>query len=171
VTDLPQGLALVGGDAQLSMGAMLTHVLSLDFQENIVTQVFDCRGKFGWPCWQLFSGDSSATYPENKLMANFNYTSGPLTAHLTWRWIGGSDNAAPLGSEYYYGFPDPALATPTVSSRNYLDLGINNLCDKDPPLMGDSQVENNTDALLYDVFRRTSTTSTCGTNLAFSDRS
>lgn len=168
MTDLSPRLALVGGDAQLSVGAMLTHVLSLDFQENIVTQVFDCRGKFGWPCWQLFSGNSSATYPENKAMVNFDYASGPLTAHLAWRWIDGSDNAAPLGSEFFFGFPNPVLATPQVSSWSYLDLGlaydwanglllrigVNNLFDKDPPLMGDGQLENNTDSLMYDVFGR-----------------
>jgi outer membrane receptor protein involved in Fe transport len=168
-TDLPESLALIGGDAQLSVGAMLTHVLSLDFQENIVTQVFDCRGKFGWPCWELFSGSSSGTYPENKLTTNFNYSSGPLTAHLAWRWIDGADNAAPLGSEICCGISDPVLATPQVPSWSYFDLGaayewnnglllrlgINNLFDKEPPLMGDGQLGPNTDELMYDVFGRT----------------
>jgi len=166
--ELPAGLALVGSYAGLSLGAAFTHVYSLDFQENVVTQVIDCAGKFGWPCYELFSGQGSATYPENRLTANFNYSSGPFTAHLTWRWIGGTDNAAPLGSANF-GVPDPVLAAPKVSSWNYFDLGlgyewgkglllrlgVNNLTDKDPPVMGDSQFEDNTDALMYDVFGRT----------------
>lgn len=168
-TDLPDSLALFDGHANLTVGAALTHVFSLEFQENIVTQVLDCNGVFGWPCWQLFSGSSPGTYPENKLNTNFTYRSGPFTGQLAWRWIDGTDNAAPLGSDICCGIPDPVLAMPSVSSWNYFDLGlayewdfgllvrlgINNLLDEDPPLMGDAQLENNTDALMYDVFGRT----------------
>ena len=99
---------------------------------------------------------------------NFNYGSGGLTGKLAWRWIDGTDNAAVLAPELIYGFTDPVLAIPNVSSWNYLDLGlayewnnglllrlgINNLTNKKPPLMGD-QNGNNTDALMYDVYGRT----------------
>jgi outer membrane receptor protein involved in Fe transport len=150
------------------VGAMLTHVFSLDFQENIATQIVDCAGLFGYPCINLF-GNGVGTYPENRLMTNFNYSSGPFTAHLAWRWIDGTDNAAPLISEICCGISDPVEAVPSVSSWNYFDLGlawawdnglllrlgVNNLTDKEPPLMGDNQNENNTDALMYDVFGRT----------------
>jgi len=165
--DLPSGLALTSGDAQLSVRAMLTHVFSLDFQENIVTQVFDCAGVFGWPCNGML-GNFVGTYPKNKANVSIDYLSGPFTTHLAWRWIEGTDNAAPLGSEICCGISDPVLAIPSVSSWQYLDLGlayewgfrlllrlgVNNLLDKDPPLMGDAQQENNTDALMYDVFGR-----------------
>lgn len=167
-TDLPAGFALAGEYAYFSVGLMLTHVFSLDYQENVVTEVLDCAGKFGWPCQFLFQ-TGSGTYPEHKLITNFNYSSGPFTAHLSWRWIDGTDNAAPLGSETCCGVSDPVLAAPKVSSWNYLDfglayewdfgllarLGVNNLTDKQPPLMGDSAYEFNTDALLYDIFGRT----------------
>lgn len=60
------------------------------------------------------------------------------------------------------------IAVPDVSSWNYLDLGfsygwdnglllrlgINNLTDKEPPLMDNAQNRNNTDALMYDVYGR-----------------
>jgi outer membrane receptor protein involved in Fe transport len=167
VTDLPASLALTNSDAQLTIGAALTHVLSLEFQENLVTQIFDCKGLFGNPCHNLF-GIGTGTYPENKSNVNFNYASGGLTANLAWRWIDGTDNAAVLAPEFIYGFPDPILAVPDVSSWNYFDLGlawewdfglllrlgINNLTDKEPPLMGNAQA-NNTDALMYDVYGRT----------------
>jgi outer membrane receptor protein involved in Fe transport len=165
---LPASLALFGEYAEFSVGAMLTHVLALEFQENIVTEVYDCAGYFGWPCQGLFR-TGSGTYPENRLISNFDYDSGPFTARLSWRWIYSVDNAAPLLSGIVFGIENPVLATPRVSSWNYLDLGlayewdsgvqarlgINNLTDKAPPLMGDSAFKFNTDAQLYDVFGRT----------------
>jgi outer membrane receptor protein involved in Fe transport len=171
-TDLPAGLALQGRHAELSVGVALTHVYSLEYQESIVSQRVDCAGLFGWPCQGLFQ-TGSGTYPENKLTSNFNYSAGPFTAHLSWRWISSTRNAAPLGSEICCGIADPVLAAPTVASWNYLDLGlsyqwdfglllragINNLTDKSPPLMGDSVYEFNTDALLFDIFGRTYFTS------------
>lgn len=170
VTDLPDSLAIRESGAQLRISAALTHVLSLEFQENLVTQIYDCNGLFGNPCGGLFGIGGPSTYPENKLNVNFNYASGGLTANLAWRWIDGTDNAAVLAPEFIYGFPDPIIAVPSVSSWNYFDLGlawewdsglllrlgINNLTDKEPPLMGPTQGGgNNTDALMYDVYGRT----------------
>jgi len=97
--------------------------------------------------------------------SNFNYGSGPLDIHLTWRWIDSMDNAAPLSSAQF-GFPDPILQVPTVSSQNLVNLGfgyrfneqfsarfgINNLFDQDAPLFPDET--NNTDDRLYDVYGR-----------------
>jgi outer membrane receptor protein involved in Fe transport len=87
--------------------------------------------------------------------------------HLTWRWIEGTDNAAPLDPAIN-GFPPPDLAIPEVGDEHYLDLGlaytfndhfmarfgINNLLDNDPPQMADAVFGNNTDTGLYDVFGR-----------------
>jgi len=99
---------------------------------------------------------------------NVHYASGgPLGLHLTWRWIEGTDNAAPLRSGDF-GIPDPDLAVPEVGDRHYLDLGVaytfsdhfaarfgvNNLLDTDPPQMADAVRGNNTDTGLYDVFGR-----------------
>jgi outer membrane receptor for ferrienterochelin and colicin len=95
----------------------------------------------------------------------FNYSSGPFTVHLTWRWIDGMVNAAPKSSADY-GFPDPVLAIPEVSSWSYFDLGfsylfgqstmvqlgVNNLTDKAPAFMADAVWSNNTSASTYDVF-------------------
>ena len=47
--DLPASWSLFEDFAQLSFSGALTHVLSLKTQENVVTEVFDCNGKFGWP--------------------------------------------------------------------------------------------------------------------------
>ncbi|MEX0914569.1 MAG: TonB-dependent receptor [Wenzhouxiangellaceae bacterium] len=165
--DLPASLSWLDDMSLLSVNATLTHVMSLKTQENIVSQVFECEGTFGIPCGgggQLFGAE---TLPENRFTANFNYASGPFNARLTWRWIDGTRNAAPIALPLF-GFNDFTLAIPEIAAWNYYDLGlsydwddsvtvrfgINNLFDKKSPLMAD-WVANNTDTKLYDVFGRT----------------
>ena len=133
-------------------------MFSNETQENIVTEIYECAGYFGWPCDDNLGGGS---YPANKLISNFDYISGPLSIHFSWRWIEGMRNAA------FFIFDDPAI--PSVSSWNYFDLGlgwqfsdsilarfgINNLFDKQPPQMADYVFSNNTDTLVYDIYGRT----------------
>ena len=160
VIDLPGSMAIADEYTQLSISTIWTHVLSTKNQENVATTVFECNGFFGWPCEQDVN-------PENRMNTKFNYSSGPFTAHLTWRWVDGMVNAAPKSSGDY-GFPDPVLAIPEVSSWSYFDLGfsylfgqstmvqfgINNLTDKAPAFMADAVGSNNTSASTYDVFGR-----------------
>jgi outer membrane receptor protein involved in Fe transport len=158
--DLPDSLSLFGSSALLSINSIWSHVFSMHNQENIVTSVFECEGYFGWPC-------NAEVNPENRLLTNFNYSSGPFTAQLTWRWIDSMKNAAPLGS-WIFGVPDPLVQIPRVSSWNYFDLGlsyqfgrsidlkfgINNLLDEKPAFMADAAFSNNTATGTYDVFGR-----------------
>jgi len=163
VSDLPSGAALFDSNAQLTVSAIWTHYLSKRSQENIATEILECVGYFGWPC-----NSSSNSHPEDRLLTNLNYASGPLDIRLTWRWIAGMDNAAILRSALY-GYPDPDFAIPSVSSFNYFDLGfgyrfserfnarlgINNLLDEEAPNMADAVWSNNTDTGIYDIFGRT----------------
>jgi len=164
MTALPSSLALIDDFAQFNINFIWTHMFSNETQENIVTEIYDCAGYFGWPCAEQ---DGGGSFPANKLISNFDYISGPLSIRLTWRWIDGMLNAAPFASASF-GVPDPDLGIPSVSSTNYFDLGlgwqftdailarfgINNLFDEDPPLMADAVNSNNTDTLLYDIFGR-----------------
>jgi iron complex outermembrane receptor protein len=159
--ELPDSLSLFDESAQLSISTIWTHVFSTKDQENVVTTVLECSGFFGWPC----QGNDKVN-PENRINTNFNYSAGPFTARLTWRWIDGMVNAAPKRSAVF-GFPDPDLAIPDVDSWSYFDLGfsyqfgksttlrfvINNITDKKPAFMG-SDFSNNTSASIYDVFGR-----------------
>jgi len=157
-TDLPSSMALFEDHSQFTINLIWTHMFSNETQENIVTEIYDCAGYFGWPCDEELGGGS---YPENKLISNFDYISGPLSIRFSWRWIDGMLNAATFESY------NPAISS--VSSYNYFDLGlgwqfgdlvlarfgINNLFDKQPPQMADYVVSNNTDTLNYDIFGRT----------------
>ncbi len=76
-------------------------------------------------------------------------------------------NGSPLRS-FIFGYPDPVLVLPKVSSFSYFDLGfgyelseslnmrfgINNLLDQQAPNMADAIGNNNTDTGIYDVFGR-----------------
>jgi outer membrane receptor protein involved in Fe transport len=159
-TDLPDWLAFSGSGARLTMNLFWTHMISWKNQENPVTEIYECVGLFGPPC-------ENTSNPENRVTAVFSYLSGPLEAQLTWRWIDGMDNAAPLVS-YIWGYPDPDLAIPDVPDRHYFDLGfawafmeryqlrfgVSNVFDTNPVMMAEQAKPNNTDEGLYDVFGR-----------------
>jgi outer membrane receptor protein involved in Fe transport len=157
---LPGWLALPGSSANLNVQLYWTHLISLKSQENPATEIYECAGLFGWPCINFSN-------PENRVTTAFNYLSGQFEAQLTWRWIDGMDNAAPLGS-WLWGVEDPDLAIVAVPDRHYFDLGfaytfsdryqlrfgVNNLLDSGPVMMADQGWNNNTDESLYDVFGR-----------------
>jgi len=161
--DLPSWAALLDNSAHLTISSIWTHYFSKREQENVVTEILECVGYFGWPC-----RSNSTSHPEDRLLTSLGYSSGPLDINLNWRWIAGMDNAAPLRS-FIWGIPDPDLAVPDVSSYSYFDLGfgyrfgdkfharfgINNLLDEQPPQMADAVWSNNTDSGIYDVFGRT----------------
>jgi len=158
-TGLPDWLALPDQDAKLNVNLYWTHLISWKDQENPVSEIRQCEGLFGWPCLNVSN-------PKNRVTAVFDYVSGRLDVELTWRWIEGMDNAAPLGA-HIWGWPDPDLAITNVPDRHYFDLGLaysfsdryrlrfgaSNLFDTTPVQMAD-QSANNTDVGLYDVFGR-----------------
>jgi len=159
-SDLPDWLQLGGHASSLSVSLFWTHLFTWKSQENPASEIYECGGMFGWPCMNVSN-------PENRMTTNLNYISGPFEAQLTWRWIDGMNNAAPLAS-YLWGVPDPDLAIPSVPNRNYVDLGlawtfddryqlrcgVSNMLDTKPVMMADQAWANNTDENLYDVFGR-----------------
>lgn len=168
-TELPGALAFGDNSADLVVDLIWTHMLENKSQETSFGTVFDCAGKFGWPCIETRGG---TTFASDRVTTNLNYSSGNFNAFLNWRWISGSDNAAILGSAFR-GVPDPDFAIPTIPSKSYFDLGLGyrftesivgrlsiaNLSDTSPPLMADAANGPNTDAGMYDVFGRSYTLS------------
>jgi outer membrane receptor protein involved in Fe transport len=166
-TDLPGAMAISGAGASLDVVGMWTHMLDFTQQENPVTQILDCSGKFGSPCYDGIIFDTGQTFSENRVSAYANYRSGDWSVHLGWRWIEGTDSAAPLSLDFQL-TPDAELGIPDVGNKNYVDAGlgyafgesltlrlvINNLFDTDPPLMGRDMGQVNTDGGTYDVFGR-----------------
>jgi iron complex outermembrane recepter protein len=165
-TQINWSIDILSGD--LAVDLIWTHMLENSFQETSYGTAFDCAGMFGWPC---YSG-AGATFPNDRITSNFNYTTGDFNVFLTWRWIGGTDNAARSASGSF-GFPDPDLAVPTVGQKNYIDLGfgyrlndniigrlsIANLTETSPAFMADAGGTGNTDPGMYDLFGRSYTLS------------
>jgi outer membrane receptor protein involved in Fe transport len=163
-TDLPDFLSFGDQFANISVNVYWTHMLTNEVQENPATAILDCAGYFGEPCDNDLR---AATFSKNRFTGNVHYASGPLGLHLTWRWIEGTDNAAPL-STAILGLRDSGLAIPSIGDEHYLDLGlgysfsddfsarlgVTNLLDNDPPMMADAVFDNNTDAGLFDIFGR-----------------
>ena len=135
-------------------------------QEHELLDVVDCAGYFGFPCDEM-RDNAALTFPENRVTTNAAYIAGNFDLHLTWRWIDGSDNAAPLFTNAV-GDPDPILVIPNIGSKSYFDLGagyrfndnistrlnISNLFDTNPAFMADAGFSNNTDTGMYDIFGR-----------------
>jgi outer membrane receptor protein involved in Fe transport len=165
--ELPEALAIGDSFADLDVSVVWTHVDELSSQSTVFSEKLDCAGYYGWPCW-----DDGITHPTDRIMTSLSYSSGNLTANLTWQWIDKVKNAAPFRSADY-GYPDPDLAIPYVKSKNYLDLGISyqftdnirvqltiaNLTDTDAPMMAEQTFDQNTDTGMYDIYGRAYTLS------------
>lgn len=165
--DLPDSLSILSDGAQLNLDFVWTHTLEYEWQSAPFSAVADCAGFFGQFCSDAIGGFIAWSVPESRTTTNINYGNGPLSMHVTWRWIEGTTNSLRLDAEYF-GQPEPLVAIEDVGSVSYIDFGvgyqftdtvsarfgINNVFDKNPPLMADGGNAANTDTGLYDVFGR-----------------
>ena len=166
-TELPEGLSLIGGTAQLLVNLVWTHTLEYRWQQAPFSEIADCAGYFGHFCDLGVPGFAAHVIPENRVTTNINYASGPLSIHLTSRWIDGTTNSAIIDAQFFNQL-EPLLAIPSVGSKHYINLGfgyeftesisarfgINNLMDTNPPLLPDQGPANNTDPGLFDLYGR-----------------
>lgn len=160
-TELPDAFGLSGEGASLDVYLLWTRLLSAQNQEDLTSSRVECTGFYETPC-----GGVNGTAMRDKINLRFNYRSGPLGVTFATRWLDSTRSFAPIRPRYFGG-PDPVLAIDKVDSFLYanvhigydindrvsLGLGVENLFDKDPPLMPHIH-SNNTDTLHYDVFGR-----------------
>jgi outer membrane receptor protein involved in Fe transport len=141
---------LFGGDFRVNYVGTFTD--ESDFTPFEGGSVVECAGKFGTQCGEPL--------PEYKHRMSFRWTGDKVTAQLLWRLIGEVDDDDPAQT----------FSIETISSQSYFDasgsyrfndnysvtLGIDNLLDDDPPLVGNGNNEQaNTWPATYDVFGRT----------------
>ncbi len=98
-TDLPDGLSIFDGSAQLIVNLAWTHTLEYKWQQTPFSEIADCAGFFGEFCAVgVDIGDIiGLVIPKNRVTTNINYATGPLSIHLTSRWIDGITNALKNG--------------------------------------------------------------------------
>ena len=112
--------------------------------------VNECAGRFGLIC-----GNPT---PEWKWSSRLSWIDGPVTTSFRWRRVGAVDDDDPatdfvvdeIGA---YDLFDLAFAF-NVNDNLTLNMGINNLFDQDPPVIGDNQEQANTYPGSYDVIGR-----------------
>jgi outer membrane receptor protein involved in Fe transport len=114
-------------------------------------QTIECAGNFGTICGEPL--------PEYKHRMTFNWARDEYVVQLSWRQIG-EVNDDDAGATYF---------VETIDSQPYFDLvgsyqisdsysvsvGIDNVLDDEPPILGDNQEQANTWPATYDVFGRT----------------
>ena len=121
-----------------------------------------CVGSFGPTCGQPI--------PEFKGVSRLTWHEGPVSVSLRHRYIGQVTVDSYVIPKRLYE-PYPALSTlvnPIIPAQSYFDLsftwdvldsvqlygGLNNLFDKNPPIVGSSSPSANTFAATYDVLGR-----------------
>lgn len=111
----------------------------------------DCKGRFGLQC--------DDPTPEYKHNATLSWASGPFTTQLRWEYIGEvtDDNDSidysveSLEAKNYFNLNGSWQASDNMK----FTLGIDNLLDEEPELIGDNQEQANTYPATYDPFGRT----------------
>lgn len=140
---------LWGGDFRINYVGTFTD--ESDFIAFEGDTPIECAGNFGLRC-----GEPT---PEYKHRMTFRWTGDNITAQLLWRQLGeiSDDNpnttyfAEKISSQSYFN----AAGTYRFNDNYAVTLGIDNLLDDTPPILGDNQEQANTWPATYDVFGRT----------------
>jgi iron complex outermembrane recepter protein len=142
--------ALGNGESRLSFFLLGNWTDKNDFIPVVgIDTINECAGRFGSTC-----GEPT---PKWKWTTRLSWIDGPITTSLRWRHISGVDDDSPavrvverLPAFDYF---DLAFAF-DVSDNLTLNLGVNNLFDKQPPIMGANAQQANTWPGTYDVLGR-----------------
>jgi outer membrane receptor protein involved in Fe transport len=143
------------------------------FQASSVLPFVDCGGHFGTPCGAEITGSGT---PETRVATTLNWAHKGISLMTRWRWIEGMRDARFAQAEalglavtlqtLLNTVPPEAQTTRDIS---YLDvsaswqvnpmfrftLGFNNVLNQSPPLLGNAQVQDNTEPGTYDPVGRT----------------
>ena len=103
--------------------------------------------------------DCGEPLPEYKHRLTVKYGMDDFTVQMLWRYVGevedddaGTDYAVENISAHSY---FDLMGTYYVSDNYKVTAGVDNLLDKQPPIMGDNAQQANTYPATYDVFGRT----------------
>src|SRR5690606_19303364 len=150
----PIGMSLTGaGESRLAFNFLGTWTDSFKITPvaDLPDQFNECAGRFG----QLACGNPT---PEYKFTTRLSWQDGPLTTSVRWRHLSSvrdDDDDFDYAFEKIaaYNLIDLSLTT-DVNENLTLGMGINNLFDKKPQVIGDNQEQSNTYPGTYDVLGR-----------------
>lgn len=141
---------LFGGTGTVNYIGTVTN--ESDFTPFTGADTTDCAGKFG-------NNICGEPLPEYKHRVSFAWAGDKLNTQLLWRHVGSTDDddddtlyaVESLGSENYFDFS----GSYSFNDNYDLTFGIDNLFDKEPPILGENAEQANTYPATYDVFGRT----------------
>ena len=145
-------MSVLGGNLDLKLQG--THMLKKFTQEidGLASSEVSCVGKFASGCY------ASPRWRHN-LQAMYSSSSAAWSAGLRWRYYGAIDNLdetvtglnAHIGSQSYLDIP----AVFKIGASSSLNMGINNILDKEPPLVGAGANPDNANSFnIYDTLGR-----------------
>lgn len=147
-----EGISLTGaGSSRLAFSALATWTDSNLFIPIVgLDSEVECAGLFGLNC-----GTPTSRW---KASARLTWMDGPVTTSLRWRYnsaVRDDDDATDFVVERLPAFHyfDLAFAF-NVNDNLTLNMGVNNLFDKTPPLIGSNQEQANTYPGQYDPLGR-----------------
>lgn len=146
--------ALSRAPGSMSLNVALGYTDQFKIQNLPGAAVYDYAGTIGTGV----ESTAGTAHPKWKSVTSANYTWGPASLGVRWRWIEAMENSARVVS--------PTSTSRGVKAYNAFDLngrvelpwdaslrfGVNNLLDKAPPQVGDT--EGNYDPQNYDVLGR-----------------
>ncbi len=139
----------MGGDLRLNYLATVTQ--ESDFEAFEGAELIECAGNFGVDC--------GSPLPEYKHRMTANWSTDDWNAMVSWRYVGEVDDDD----------PDTIYSVDKIDGQHYMDMagtyrfndtysltvGIDNVADESPPVIGDNDEQANTYPAVYDVFGRT----------------
>jgi outer membrane receptor protein involved in Fe transport len=160
--DLPSSFGL--GEARLALRSAAAVYFDIGEAQTSNSPFIDCAGFYAVGCGAGFA----ASLPKYQVTNAFSLEKGAFTGSLRWRWMSGADNLAPVLGALAGLPPSPDTAIFSIPGKHYVDLsavyelfggvtlraGVDNVFKTKPPLLGDQQVQANTDPSRYDVFGR-----------------
>jgi outer membrane receptor protein involved in Fe transport len=151
----PLPITLLGKQTQFSLQAVASWLFNKTQKTLQSTLPQDCAGYYGGGC---SSGTGGFILPSFKLNLAGNFNSGPVS----WRWVGrmiGALDLYPTAVAYVTHVSPVWYVDTTITydiSKNFTAfVGVNNLGDRQPPILGTTLVgDANVDVSLYDVAGR-----------------
>lgn len=146
------GFGMFGEESRLALNVLATHTIKYTSTPvvELPTDTIECAGRFGLRC-----GDP---IPKWKANTRLSWIDGPLTTSVRWRYVGAvrDDNDARkfvVENLNAYNVFDLSLSA-EVTEGATLNFGINNLFNKQPPVIGGNAEQANTYPGTYDVLGR-----------------
>ncbi len=148
----PLNFSIMGaGDSRLNFFFLATYTKENSYQATVgVGDPVECAGRFGLQC-----GNPT---PEWKWSSRLSWVDGPMTTSLRWRHVGAvndDDDTTAFIVDKLSSYDLFDLSASWTATDNFtFNVGVNNLFNKLPTVIGSNQEQANTYPGVYDVLGR-----------------